>query len=65
MNARIELVIKVADRLTVALFFLKLLKLMPGVSWWLVFTPFWLLALWAASDFLARLITPRDEISTA
>jgi hypothetical protein len=59
----VKLAIQAADRLTVALFFMKLLKLMPGVSWWLVFTPFWLLAAWAISDWLARLITPRDESS--
>jgi hypothetical protein len=46
MNARLELIIKVVDRLTIAMMVLKFLKVLT-IPWWLVFAPIWLFALLA------------------
>jgi hypothetical protein len=46
MNARLELINKVVDRVTIGLIFLKVFKAIH-VSWWLVLMPVWLFALLA------------------
>ena len=46
MNARLELINKVVDRVTIGLIFLKVFKAIY-VSWWLVLMPIWLFALLA------------------
>lgn len=66
MNARLELVIKVADRLTLALVFLRAVKVLK-VSWWLVLSPVWLLALLALLILVVHthdLMNPSRNIRT-
>ena len=53
MNARLELINKVVDRVTIGLIFLKVFKAVV-ISWWLVLLPVWLFALLALLILVAH-----------
>jgi hypothetical protein len=67
MNTPLALIIKVVDRVTIALVILKLLKVLP-IHWGLVFMPVWLFAALSLAILTVRaceVIYPSQKIRSS